>query len=324
MTQEQQIVEPTQRIRREKGDIAYWTDMAFLVEKVRVATQVRISHLAKTSRQSPDTEDFLKVAIETESFVDRRLATYAITHPTWEWASRIKGIGKENYPKVLGLIEAFGRYYDENDPWIPSFVTRQPEAYQVIEHGEVVDKVGIWVDGIERLATPSKLWKYAGLSVDPETGKAPKRTSGQLLSFNSELRMALYRLGTSLMRAKGTWYGQYEQIRQEIIAKKEVNGIKFVATPKGRMCLTCNVEIKAKRTLFCPECGERLTLKEETTGLMFLGHLHQMALREMIKEFLVCMWLVWREALGLPITQPYKVEHLDHKPIDPWRMVDRE
>lgn len=24
---------------------------------------------------------------------------------TWEWVSRIKGIGKENYPKVVGLIE---------------------------------------------------------------------------------------------------------------------------------------------------------------------------------------------------------------------------
>ncbi len=143
--------------------------------------------------------------------------------------------------------------------------------------------------------------------------------------------MALYRLGASLLRAKGVWYhgsnddgcsSGYEGYRGRITERKA--GVKVVPTPTGRVCLNCNIEVVAKKTLYCPDCGEKLTLKREPDGYLFLGHLHMMAMREMLKDFSICMWLVWREALGLPITQPYKVVKLNHKPISPWKMVDRE
>lgn len=318
----EEVVSPeVQVVRMEKGDLAYWADVSLITERVRVAAQVRIAHLAKTGRRSLDTEAFLEVAKKAEAFADARLAAYVVSHPTWSWASRILGVGKENYPKVIGLIESFARYYDVGDPKIPSFVQRSPEQYQKVEAGEVVDKVGIWVEGIERLATPSKLWKYAGINV--EEGHAPKRSAGKKLGFNSQLRMALFRLATSFNRARGKWYGRYEEARQEIVSRKEAEGVKIVPTPQERMCLNCNIEVKAKRTKFCPQCGEKLTLKEEPPGFLFLGHLHAMALREMMKDFLVCLWIVWRQELGLPVTQPYKVEYLGHKAIDPWEMIDR-
>jgi len=314
----------------EKGDLAYWADTALNIEKARIAPQVRLAHLAKTGRTSSDTEEFLKLVRLAEDFADSRLAALIILHPTWPWASRILGIGKENYPKVVGLIERFGRYYDIGSPMIPSYVHRVPQHYLKIEKDKVVDKEGIWVEGIERLATPSKLWKYEGFNVDSETGKVPKRRAGQRVSFNMELRPALYRLGSSLLRAKGIWYcgsnddgysPGYEGYRGRITERKA--GVKVVPTPAGRVCLNCNIEVIAKKTLYCPDCGEKLTLKQEPAGYLFLGHLHMMAMREMLKDFSICMWLVWREALGLPITQPYKVVKLNHKPIDPWEMIDK-
>ena len=318
------------RIYTERGDLAYWADASLNAEKVRVSPTVRLAHLAKTGRTSPDTEEFLKLARATEDFADGRLAAIIINHPTWPWASRILGIGTENYPKVVGLIEKFGRYYDIGSPMIPRYVNRDSRHYLKVEADKVVDKEGIWVEGIERLATPSKLWKYEGFNVDPETGEVPKRRTGQKLTFNMELRMALYRLGTSFLRAKGIWYRGnnddgyspgYEGYHSRIIERKK--GVKIVPTPTERMCLNCNIEVKAKKTLYCPNCGGKLTLKQEPDGFLFRGHLHMMAMREMLKDFSTCMWLVWREALGLPVTEPYKVVKLSHKPIDPWKMVDR-
>ena len=46
---------------------------------------------------------------------------------------------------------------------------------------------------------------------------------------------------------------------------------------------------------------------------------HLTALRMTEKMFLAHLWLVWREALGLPVTRPYAEG--DRKPVGPWEMV---
>ena len=42
------------------------------------------------------------------------------------------------------------------------------------------------------------------------------------------------------------------------------------------------------------------------------GHLHNMAIRKVAKVFLSHLWLLWREAEGLPTTDPYPIAHLEH------------
>lgn len=319
----------TQRfqVHREKGELAYWADMALLVEKARVAAQVRISHLEKRKVESPDTSEFLKKTIDLEEYLDGRMAAFIISHPVWPWASRVKGIGRENLPKVIGLIEAFGTWYDVGDPLIPPYIKRNPESYTVLkldpDTKEMIplEKVGIWVAGIERLTHISKLWKYAGLDVFE--GHSPKAQAGSKLGFNRQLRSMLYRLGTSLMRAGGVWYDRYTTARSEIELRAALQGKKILQTPSGRLCPVCQVEVKLKTARICPECSSKLIAKSEPDGVLFKGHLHSMALREMIKDWTICLWIIWRQGLDLPVSQPYKVEKLGHKPIDPWQMVDR-
>lgn len=65
------------------------------------------------------------------------------------------------------------------------------------------------------------------------------------------------------------------------------------------------------------ECyrGYRLRLdnmpahNEKTTG-----HKHNMAVRYMIKQFLRDLWVTWRSYEGYPVTEPYEVTYLGHKP----------
>lgn len=51
--------------------------------------------------------------------------------------------------------------------------------------------------------------------------------------------------------------------------------------------------------------------------------IHLRALRKMEKVFLGCLWLVWREALGLPTRPPYAHEYLGHTTLyNPWHFTE--
>ncbi len=44
-----------------------------------------------------------------------------------------------------------------------------------------------------------------------------------------------------------------------------------------------------------------------------------MARRKVIKDFLACLWIVYRQAKGLPVSQA----HVSGIVLDPWQMVDK-
>jgi len=308
----------------EKGDLAYWAGAAMSIEKARVAAEVSLAHMLKYGGDLPDRREYLKLLREAEAYADRRLKALIVAHPTYEWARRIKGIGKQSevFAKVVGEIERFGKFYDVGDPDIPYYVKRKPQEYRIVIGGEVQEKVGIFVKGIERVTMASKLRKYAGLYVDEE-GHAPKRQKGEKLPYNGDLRMLLEgRLATNLNRAGGVWSQEYHDIRQRMEGECADKGIKLVPTPKERQCLDCGEVVVKKATHVCPRCGGTLSAKEEPEGYIYRGHFHIMVVRKMMQRFLVCLWYVWRQAENLPTPVPYAVKYYGHKPIDPWSMVD--
>jgi len=163
--------------------------------------------------------------------------------------------------------------------------------------GKVVGQIDI-----EKCNTISALWKFCGYSV--ENGKAQKRKAGEKLDYNSNLRSMCYRLGTSLMRTKGVFYEYYCNEKDKYQQRYKNQGFKIV--PAASLPRTN---------------GKRY----EQEGLISEGHLHNMALRKMIKLFLSCLWLVWRQMEGLPIREPYPIDKLGHNgKIDPWEMIDRQ
>ena len=290
------------------------SDAAIRVEKIRVGAKVRLSHLERRGKYCPETEEFLRRSQALEEWVDGRLSQMIKAHPAYPWFSRILGIGGENIGKVLGLIESFGRFYDVGDPWIPSYVRREP----VLNDAEEGPKLQVWVEAIERLTTPSKLRKLCGRAPGQE------REVGQRLSYIAPLKTMCWRLEVCLLRAKGKLYGEYLAYKDYLTNRLNGDGVKILPTPKVRRCLACDIEVKAKSARLCPQCGGLLTLKKEPDGVIWEGHVHMMAQRRMGQLFLNNLWHVWREALGLPVMIPYPVEHGGHsRIISPWDVVDR-
>lgn len=287
--------------KKVKGVMVTLVQAGLEIEKLRVAAMVRKAHLERMGITDPETEKLIEVLVPVEEWVDGRVAKLLKAHAAYHWFSRVLGVGGENIGKVVGLIEAFGHYYDVGDPLIPSFVNRIPEEYAVTENGKVVWKMGIWVEGIERLPTISALSKYSGFDV--QNGKAPARAKGSKTTYNSRLRSMCWRLASSLLRAKGKYYEYY-------LAQKERYTQRYLAEGKQIVPATSLPKVEGK--------------KRETDAFISEGHIHNQALRKMIKLFLSGLWLTWREAAGLPVTKPYAIEQLGHDSfIDPWEMVDR-
>ena len=240
-------------------------DATLAIEKLRVASEVRQSHLALQGRQDKETDELHRRLKDLEDFVDGRVAYLIQGHPAYPWFSRVKGVGKENIGKVVATID------------------------------------------IVRADTISSLWKFAGFAV--ENGQAPKRVKGEKLSYNSQLRSMSWRLGSSLLRAKGKFYSYpsrgagYLEIKDKYIQRYENEG-KAIVPASG-----------------LPKKDGK---KRESDIVISEGHVHNQAMRKMVKLFLACLWLVWREVEGLPVTKPYAIDKLGHDSyIDPWEMVDR-
>jgi len=273
-------------------------DAALAIEKLRVASEVRQSHLALQGKQDPETDELHRRLEDLEGFVDGRVANLIQEHPAYPWFSKVKGMGKENIGKVIGLID------------------------------------------IERAEHISSLWKFAGFSV--EDGKAPKRVKGGgKLSYNSQLRSMCWRLGSALLKAG---------LRKQCVNCKLLVGEEKIRKNNGK-CPDCGssdfktapitkfgtyypkeknkyyqryesqgVKIVPATSLPKDKDGKRY----EPEGMISEGHVHNQAMRKMIKLFLACLWLTWREAEGLPVTKPYAIDQLGHNSyIDPWEMTDR-
>ncbi len=245
-------------------------DASLVIEKLRVASQVGISHLALQGRVDPDREELYRRLADLESFVDGRVAERIQEHPAYPWFSRVKGVGKENIGKVIYAIRVQPEY-DEEGNELP------------------------YADTI------SAVWKFAGFSV--EDGKAPRREKGAKTTYNSRLRTMCWRLGESLMRAQGKFYDYYVAQKAQYVARYQAEGKKIVPA-------TALPKVNGK--------------KQETDSYISEGHIHNMALRKMIKLFLALLWISWRTELGLPVREPYSSEKLGHTHVyKPEDFVDR-
>ncbi len=308
-------------------------DASLSIEKIRVRDEVRQTHLFlnglknllaqgridneqaeamkkiwKKSRSypeifrpilsDPETDRLLKQLFLVEDYVDGRVAELIKDHPAYYWFSRVKGVGRENIGKIVGFVRI------KPDPEHPPKNKDRPN----------------YADSI------SALWKFAGWA--PVDGHSMKRTKGQKLEYNSQLRSMCWRLGGSLLKAKGCFYEYYLAEKGEYQTRYISQGMRILPTPQGKwMCDNCGESWKRKGDIE-PCCANQLiikSVKQEPPNVIWEGHVHNQALRKMIKLFLACLWLTWRQAENLPVSKPYAIEKLGHTSfIDPWEMTEEK
>jgi len=170
---------------------------------------------------------------------------------------------------------------------------------------------------ISRFNHVSSLWKYCGQDVTAD-GEAPRRQSGQKISWNPFLRMTIYKITDSMVKQnadKSLYRRLYDQ-------KKAFYQKKF---PEWAVCRTCGAKLIAMKGEFdkCSniECKGKSggikhpTRKDRKGNPIYIhtkGHIHKMAKRYTGKIFLQHLWMMWRRLEGLPENMPWIIEHGGH------------
>jgi hypothetical protein len=98
--------ERTTALKQARRDaLSALVDASIAIEKIRVSAQVRQSHLRRRNKAAPETEDLFRRLTELEDYVNDRIAHLIENHPAYHWFSLVKGVGRENIAKVIGLID---------------------------------------------------------------------------------------------------------------------------------------------------------------------------------------------------------------------------
>ena len=286
------------------------------VEKERVRCDVRLSHLKLQGRGCEDTTKVRDMLLEVEHWIEGRIAVLIEVHPAYPWFSKILGVGRENMPKCLAPIRI-----------------KPEQGYRKNKETKKIELVDL-----PYASTISGVWMFSGVGLD-EDRQALHPTPGETLPYNAELRTMWWRVGSSLLKAG---------LRQQCSKCGRLMGQEVFKDPEKHPCkdaVATTVAISKFAQFYLDEKGKDIQQflnrnwkivkatelpknkegkRYEPPGMISEGHIHARAQRKMIKRVQACLFLVWREAEGLPPTKPYAQDKLGHDSfIDPWEMVDR-
>ena len=320
-------------------------DSKLVIQKARVASEVRQTHLFRngiaslendgsiTTQQAskmlkqwekkrelpalpknlldrlhdPETDELHEKHLETEHYIDGRIDKLIENHPAYPWFSRIRGVGNENIANVLGPID-IERADTPSKLW--KFCGRAPE------NGKAPRK-----QKGKKLSYNAQLrsmtWRL-GVSIHKAGLRQKCDKCSHLFGSSHDYTKDKYKVGCPKCGSTkvssisiSEFAGHYLRFKDAYRRKITTMGSKIIPTPTGRFCPKCGMVVKAKDTKYCPNviggevCETLLTKKQEPKGIVFEAHVHNYSMNKMIKLFLLCLWLYWREALGLPVGEPY-------------------
>ena len=288
-------------------------DVEVAMEKERVRCDIRLSHLALQGRQCTHTAAARDKLLEIEHWVEEQIAGLIKQHPAYPWFNKVKGVGPENIAKCIGPLRIKPEQGYRKNPQ-----TKKLELVVLSYASHISD-----------------MWAFTGYGLDGDH-KAMKPKKGEVLAYNSELRSMWWRLGNSLLKA-----GLRQRCSKcgKVVSRESAKshlcvGAEFIPLGVSKFAEYYLTE-KAKyiqrflnegwKIIPASQLPKKDGKKHEPDGIISEGHIHNMALRKMLKRFQACLFLVWREAEGLPPTLPYAIDKLGHNGlVSPWAMVDED
>lgn len=162
------------------------------------------------------------------------------------------------------------------------------------------------IDDISLSPNVSSLWRFAGWAVID--GVAERNRKGEKSHFNRKLKGICWNITDQFIKQRTPIYRDIYDDEKEI---------QQLAHPDP-LCSICS-ELAVKGTsrrngksVSVWRCPVTATHKPISFTPQ---HLHNRALRKMIKIFLQHLWLIWRESEGLPTNAPYVEAILGHSKI---------
>lgn len=272
------------------------------IQKVRIEHSNRIGALVR--KEEHDSEEEAEETygvgsaelLSAEKAILRAVNSATRTHPVRvQWMSRIQGIGPVLASGILAMVDrrhqSWARFRSGAEGWVTSPKLYPNEGVQKERYKELgVEEIdeGRIRSGIACFETISKLWAFFGEAVIDGAGQ--RRKKGEKSNWNAGAKVLAWKIGESFQKVGKSYRTLYENYKARITAlhpePQKIEGTKRTAYSKM--------------------------------------HLNNMAKRYASKMFIAHTWLFWREFAGLPIREPYPLEH-GHTSYLRWQdMIDRE
>jgi hypothetical protein len=219
---------------------------------------------------------------EGEQEAERNLKELLSTHPVWPWLKHIKGVG----PVLAGRLLA------RLDP--------------------------------VRAQTPSAFWAYCGLATVPGI-EYKCATCGYIVAHPVRFKVtgAHLRLGSRRQCDGALEINRGPDDGARVAQPKPARGESSAYDRDAKkICYLIAVSFLRTRSPYADWYHEtKNRLGRERPGWA-PARIHLTSMRRIEKLFLSHLWLVWRERLGLPTTDPYPQQMLGHTCyIDPWELI---
>jgi hypothetical protein len=155
----------------------------------------------------------------------------------------------------------------------------------------------------DHCSTISKLWRFAGWGCIDGDIDRPER--GTRLPYNKTLKAVTWNIVDQFIKQQTPVYAEIYYAEKERQRRIHPTAI----------CKLCGSECIQKGDKWrCSSCKGNAG----NGDLLYTPlHIHNRAVRKTAKIFLSHVWLVWREAEGLPVSQPWIAEEAHHQHIIP-------
>lgn len=255
----------------------------------RIMTQSRIKNNVERNQidekvlsQFGITEVF-KQAESFEKNIKSLLEIEIKKYPITEWLAKLYGIGPIITAGLIANIENPAKFDKISSLW-------QYCGFGMLKYCTNCDEpVSIPFEFKNKENEVKKSKKLASLSNCPKCGSETKpmiqrRYTGYVSNWNDKAKVLCWKIGQSFEKQgpKSAYYNFYKKIKEEEKARN-------------------------------PE-----KIKENGKTMFNDGHIRNRALRKTIKLFLAHLWVVWREIEGLPVSDPYVGQVLNHNVIKPF------
>ncbi len=161
---------------KESTNLTFLVKTQLSIEKLRVAVQVRNTHLAKRNRRDSTTSELEGELQNLEKFIDDKVAVQVDLHPAEPWFSQINGVGRENIAKIIGLIDI------EKAPYISSLW--KWAGMHVVDGKSPQRRKGQKIEYNSQLRT--MCWRLAKAIMRAQSGpteKVPARKEGKYYQY---------------------------------------------------------------------------------------------------------------------------------------------
>lgn len=311
------------------------TKVFMKIDAIETSLKIRRSHLKKRGEVDEVTDEALERIGLLTKWGYGIVGSMITAHPAYPWFSKIRGVGHENIAKILVDIRIKEEFSPKGKPlgYAKNISSLWSYAGMGVTSDGIAVKRAVGTVSPFNMELKTMCWRL-GTAILQAGLRQKCSVCGELVGRASTMEDAdpdkqhtcKGATFTTVSLSKFGWkYLEFKEAYQKRILSE---GKRILPTPTGNWaCMNCGVSWgkKADITECCDDQEIGKKVKSEPPGVVYEGHVHNYAVRKMVKLFLACLWLVWRDMEGLPVTCPYPIDILGHSGIiEPWEMIDEE